>query len=184
MKRGSIIFSICSRTWVPADSIACTGIARKAKGISMLTWISQNKAIIFRSGQCKHIFQWWCCWIKLPLPQWQYPMWVSARVSCLDRHHKKPGSPYKLHSDTKSMSKQSWKKHEPKTQHDEWLLFQQNKLEIMESSNTIRMQSKAKKQKHHSVISWFPIFGALITGIGQESHSPIFRLGKWQHQTN
>jgi hypothetical protein len=36
-KRGSIILSTCSRTWVPEDSIACTGIARNAKGISMLT---------------------------------------------------------------------------------------------------------------------------------------------------
>lgn len=39
---GSIILNICSRTWVPDDSIACAGIARNAKGISMLTLISQN----------------------------------------------------------------------------------------------------------------------------------------------
>lgn len=58
VKRGSMIFNICSRTWVPADSIACTGIARKAKGISMLTWIFHNKAIIISVSfqNSKHIF--------------------------------------------------------------------------------------------------------------------------------
>lgn len=37
IKRGSISPSICLRTRAPVDSIASTGIARKAKGISMVT---------------------------------------------------------------------------------------------------------------------------------------------------
>lgn len=37
IKRGSISLSNCSKTCVPVDSIACTGSALNAKGISMLT---------------------------------------------------------------------------------------------------------------------------------------------------
>lgn len=38
--RGSISRSSCSRTWVPVDSKTSTGIARNAKGMSIVTWIS------------------------------------------------------------------------------------------------------------------------------------------------
>lgn len=67
INRGSIILSTCSRTWAPVDSIACTGIARNAKGISMLTWMPhQNTNKIFKSLPIT---------LKMSYHYWKWSVW-------------------------------------------------------------------------------------------------------------